>query len=150
MLPRPVLFALAAISLLLSPSASQADSQSERRRARTLVSSIARHAALVQTELRFARTARNHERARCLNGKLSEIHAQQRLAYEREIDFGSALATGDTQRANNERVVLSMLQRRARTLSLQAMRCGRFGAIPESGYLVRVIPRTSRVATAER
>jgi hypothetical protein len=111
----------------------------ELRQARSIVSSIARHAALVQTELRFARGAGDRARARCLNDKLSEIHAQERLASEREDDLGSALARGDASGVRNERAVLTMLQSRARDLSRQAQGCGRFGAIPASGYFVRLI-----------
>ena len=140
----------AAAWLALVPQIARAEAPSEARRARSIVASIARHAAIVQTELRFARTAGDRARTRCLNAKLSEIHAHERLALAREIDLGAALARGDGSGADNERVVLSVLQNRARALARQAQACGRFRAVPSSGYQVRILPASERVASSSR
>lgn len=138
MLRHVLVAALSAGVLAFVPSA-HAEPRVELRQARTAVASIARHAALIQTELRVARTRGDRARARCLSGKLSQLHAQERLAGERRDDLGWALARGDAAAIRTERSVLSALQLRARELAREARSCGRFGPIPEDGTFVRVI-----------
>lgn len=140
-----ILFALALLFAL--PSSANADAPSRRtlddsatlRHARQMIASIARHARRVQSELRHARTRGDSADARCLSQKLSEIHAQERLARDREDDLADALARGDNRRLLHGRVVLGLLRDRARELSRQARRCGRFADFPEHGYQVRVL-----------
>jgi hypothetical protein len=104
-----------------------------------VIAAIAQHAAFVQAELRFARVDGHRERVRCLNLKLSEIHAQQRLAHDRARKLGSAVDRGDEREAARSRAILIRLRQRAGVLSRQAQSCGRSGRLPQSGYRVRVI-----------
>jgi hypothetical protein len=122
-----------AVALLTGSAAAQPESP------RQLITSIAQHAALVHAELRFARTDGHRARVRCLNGKLSEIHAQGRLARERERMLAAAVARHQDTEAAQSRRMLVALRDRARQLSLQAQGCGRFGSMPPSGYRLRVI-----------
>lgn len=110
------------------------------RHARQVIASISRHARVVQHELRWARTRGDAVDAACLSDKLSEIHAQERLAHHRRDELAAALADGDNQRLLHGRVVLGLLRDRARKLARDAAECGRFGAIPQNGYTVRVLP----------
>ena len=109
------------------------------RHARQVIASISRHARVVQHELRWARTRGDAVDAACLSDKLSEIHAQERLANLRRDELASALAEGDNQRLLHGRVVLGLLRDRARKLARDAAECGRFGAVPQNGYTVRIL-----------
>jgi hypothetical protein len=124
-----------AIAIAFALLAAPARAESPRH----VAASIAQHAALVHAELRFARAGGHRDRMRCLNGKLSEIHAQGRLAHERERTLASAVARQDAGEAAQSRRMLIALRDRARLLSQQAQGCGRFGKMPPEGYRLRVI-----------
>jgi hypothetical protein len=133
-------FALTALFVgLLFDSPARAAPASALDHARLVVSSIAQHTALARAELRFARTRGERRRVLCLSHKLSELHAQERLAIERERLLAAAVARGDRQSAAQNEVMLGTLRDRARELSRQAQSCGRFGAMPKQGYRLRII-----------
>ncbi len=90
--------------------------------AERMVAAIASEVRNIRGELRQARDRSQTARARCLSGKLSELHAQQRQAKERSAELVAALARGDAKKVSQNRVVLSSLAARARVLSRQARR----------------------------
>lgn len=120
----PGLWALCAGLLVAAPAAGKNQPSGV-----SLVREIEQGAASVRVELRAARAANDVARARCVSAKLSEVHAQLRLATRH-----AAASSGDQGRRH--RYLLEVAHERAQDLARAARRCA---AAPTS--LVRVVRR---------
>ncbi len=90
------------------------------------------HAAVVRIEQASATARRQLDTARedhdvvkslCLNDKLSQEDVAGRTAKDREAALESAVKRGDTELANHEFTVLSVLRERVEQLSAEANQC---------------------------
>ena len=85
-----------------------------------LVREIEQGAASVRVELRAARDANDVARARCVSGKLSEVHAQLRLATHHAALLRAARST---ELGRRHRYLLEVAHERARELAHGARGC---------------------------
>lgn len=114
------LFALTAV-LGLSPD-SAARSQPVRARPGALIREIQQGVVAVRLELREARDKNDPVRARCVSAKLSETHAQLRLATR----YVSALGvTSDPRMTRRHQYLVAVAHERAEELTRAARRCAR-------------------------
>lgn len=84
-----------------------------------LVREIEQGAASVRVELRTARDANDPSRARCVSAKLSEVHAQLRLARQHATELAGARGT----QGRRHRYLLEVAHERAQELARAARRC---------------------------
>lgn len=110
-----LLMALAA-SLAADPAASR-----ETRAPHAMLQEIEQSAATIRMDLRAARDDGDLLRARCMSGKLSEVHAQQRLAERHAADLR---VSRDAQSAKRHRYLLRAAIEYAHELTADARRCG--------------------------
>lgn len=101
--------------------ASLATARSEPR-GQSSVRFIQQSAKTVRYELREARISGDPRRVRCVNTKLTQVHAQLRLAEEHAPWVDRARIDADTRRRHD--YVLSTARRRARDLTEEAKLCG--------------------------
>lgn len=98
-------------------------------RGQSSVQSIQQSAKTVQYELREARISGDPRRVRCVNGKLTQVHAQLRLAQE-HAPWVDSRAQLDASTRRRHGYVLSTALRRARDLAEEAKACGLDGSGP--------------------
>lgn len=112
---RAAAVALGLVALVAAPAAA-----SSQPGAPALVREIEQGAASVRVELRAARDANDPARARCVSAKLSEVHAQLRMA-EREARL--LASSRDAQQGRRHRYLLGVAHERAHELAQAARRC---------------------------
>lgn len=110
----------AAIALGLAALVAAPAAASNQPSAPALVREIEQGAASVRVELRAARDANDPLRTRCVSGKLSEVHAQLRLAEQRARLLASSR---DVQQGRRHRYLLEVAHERAHELTQAARRC---------------------------
>jgi hypothetical protein len=93
----------------------------EAREPHALVREIAQSAASIRLDLRAARSNGEQRRARCLSEKLSEVHAQQRMAEHHAADLAR---THDAQSARRYRYLLESAADHSHDLTVEARQCG--------------------------
>jgi len=98
-----------------------------------LLRAVEQGAASVRVELRAAREANDPVLARCVSAKLSELHAQLRLAEQHAARHASAAETPERRR---HRYLLEVAHERAHELAVAARRCS-----ATRPALVRVVRR---------
>lgn len=118
----------AAVTVLGLAGLATADARSEARGEASL-RSIQQSAKTVRYELREARISGDPNRVRCVNGKLTQVHAQLRLA-EEHAPWVDARAKVDAGTRRRHGYVLSTALRRARDLAEEAKLCGVEGGGP--------------------
>ncbi len=124
--------AVASLALIVWASPGAARSVGPKRSATALMREMEQSAATVRITLRKAREYGDVVSARCASNKLSEIHAQLRLAEAHSVH----LRTPGDDPTRRHRYLLEVAHERARELSQEARRCG-----PGSESLVRVVRR---------
>jgi hypothetical protein len=133
----------AGLGLLLALGATLATepAQSRETRApRSQLREIAQSAANIRMALRTARGDGDDLRARCISEKLSEVHAQQRLAERHEADLR---ASRDAHSARRHRYLLDAAAVYSHELTAEARHCG----APRYSSLRIFPPSGPRVAT---
>ncbi len=85
---------------------------------------IGQRATMVERELRTARGKGNSQTAECIDDKLSQIHAQERMSEEQSKVITEAKANSDANREHQARVMIGVAQSRAAQLAREADRCG--------------------------
>jgi hypothetical protein len=105
--------------------ATRADAQDAAPASRVsqLVRSVETASARVQRLLSDARASGEVDRVACVDGRLSEIHSNLRLALERSERFHQAAERGDGIHARRERELVTRLASRVRELERQAREC---------------------------
>ncbi|GMV16594.1 MAG: hypothetical protein AMXMBFR56_48180 [Polyangiaceae bacterium] len=107
--------ALSLVALVAAPAAA-----SNQPGATALVREVEQAAASVRVELRAARDANDPGRTRCVSAKLSEVHAQLRLAEQQARLLASSR---DVQQGRRHRYLLGVAHERAHELAQAARRC---------------------------
>ncbi len=77
----------------------------------------------VRRQLEAARAARDVVKTLCLNDKLSQIDVATRSARDRQSSLQAAVQRGDSELANHEFTVLTVLRQRAEQLNAEANQC---------------------------
>jgi hypothetical protein len=111
----------AGLAVLGLASLASADARSDPR-GQSSVRFIRESAKTVRYELREARISGDPRRVRCVNTKLTQVHAQLRLAEEHAPWVDRPRIDADTRRRHD--YVLSTALRRARDLTEEAKLCG--------------------------
>lgn len=101
----------------------QLSPQDELAQADLITSRIDQAAATVRRQLETARSARDVVRTLCLNDKLSQVDVAGRSARDRQGALQSAVQRGDTELANHEFTILTVLRQRAEQLGAEASQC---------------------------
>lgn len=123
---------LAGLALLVSVKAAATE-----RNSTSQVGEIEQRAASVSRELRAARNAGDPVRSRCASNKLSEIHAQLRLARS----HAEALKTARGGDARVHRRALDVSHERAAEIAREARSCPADAALRRGGRARRVARR---------
>ncbi len=85
---------------------------------------IGQQAVIVEHELRLARSKNATQTADCIDDKLSQIHAQERMGQDQSKVIKQAQASSDSSREHQARVMIGVARDRARELAREADRCG--------------------------
>jgi hypothetical protein len=97
--------------------------QDELKQAHAMVARIEQASATARRQLDAAREDHDIVKSMCLNDKLSQEDVAGRSAKDREAALDSAIKRGDTELANHEFTVLSVLRQRVEQLSAEANQC---------------------------
>ena len=85
---------------------------------------INQHATMVEHELRDARGRGATQTAACIDDKLTQIHAQERMGEDQSKAVAEAHANSDATREHEARVMIGVARDRAAELAREADRCG--------------------------
>ena len=110
-----MLIALAGFGSVAAPA--RAGDPTDATVARAALRQIEQSATLVRLELREARANQDRVGARCVSERLSEVHAQLRLANEHLTLLGNAATD------RRHRFAIETARDRARELAREAQRC---------------------------
>jgi hypothetical protein len=80
-------------------------------------------AGAVRRQLEAARAARDVVKTLCLNDKLSQVDVATRSARDRQTALQAAVQRNDTELANHEFTIMTVLRQRAEQLSAEANQC---------------------------
>jgi len=97
--------------------------QDELSQAETILTRMDQAASAVRHQLQAARAARDVVKSLCLDDKLSQIDVATRSARDRQTALQSAVQRNDTELANHEFTILTVLRQRAEQLSAEANQC---------------------------
>ena len=97
--------------------------QEEVAQADLIASRIDQAAGTVRRQLETARAHRDVVRTLCLNDKLSQVDVAGRSARDRQTALQAAVQRGDTELANHEFTILTVLRQRAEQLGAEAGQC---------------------------
>jgi hypothetical protein len=117
---RPTGLAADAVDVIGGPVPSL---QEELKQAHAMVLRIEQASATARRQLDSAREEHDIVKSMCLNDKLSQEDVAGRSAKDREAALDSAIKRGDTELANHEFTVLSILRQRVEQLSAEANQC---------------------------
>jgi hypothetical protein len=101
----------------------QLSPQDELNQADVALTRMDQAAGTVRRQLEAARAARDVVKTLCLNDKLSQIDVATRSARDRQSSLQAAVQRGDTELANHEFTVLTVLRQRAEQLNAEANQC---------------------------
>ena len=101
---------------LLSP-------QEELVQADTVLARIDAAAASVRRQLEGARAARDVVKTLCLNDKLSQVDVANRSARDRQSALQAAAQRNDSELANHEFTIMTVLRQRVEQLTAEANQC---------------------------
>src|SRR5579883_1223783 len=97
--------------------------QEELSQANSILTQMDQRAGTVRRQLEQARTARDVVKTLCLNDKLSQIDVAIRSARDRQQALQAAVQRNDTEMANHEFTILTVLGQRAVQQGAQANQC---------------------------
>lgn len=101
----------------------QLSPQDELTQADAIISRMEQAATTVRRQLDTARVARDVVKSLCLSDKLSQIDVATRSARDRQTALQAAVQRNDTELANHEFTILTVLRQRAEQLSAEANQC---------------------------
>lgn len=101
----------------------QLSPQDELVQADTVLSRIDGAAASVRRQLEAARAARDVVKTLCLNDKLSQVDVANRSARDRQSALQAAAQRNDTELANHEFTIMTVLRQRVEQLTAEANQC---------------------------
>jgi hypothetical protein len=101
----------------------QLSPQEELQQADVALTRMDQAAGTVRRQLEAARAARDVVKTLCLNDKLSQIDVATRSARDRQASLQAAVQRNDTELANHEFTVLTVLRQRAEQLNAEANQC---------------------------
>ena len=124
----------AIIAILLVATTSQAVTSPARgaetevprylQRGEALTRNMALRSDRIHDMLRFARKARKRKASRCLNGKLNQAHAMERMGDEDYIQLRRAASQGDAQTVSQRYARLERFDERSHFIMNEANGCG--------------------------
>lgn len=97
--------------------------QEELRQGDAIVSRIEHSAAIIRKLLDAARQARQVIKSICLSDKLSQVDVAGRSTKDRQTSLQAAVQRGDTELANHEFTIMTVLRQRVEQLSAEANQC---------------------------
>jgi len=97
--------------------------QEESAQGETIISRIDQATSTVRRQLDSARQGRDVIRSLCLSDKLSQVDVASRSARDRQGALQAAVQRGDTELANHEMTILTVLRQRAEQLTAEANQC---------------------------
>jgi hypothetical protein len=101
----------------------QLSPQDELTQAETILSRIDQAASTVRRQLDTARQGRDVVKSLCLSDKLSQVDVAGRSARERQAALLSAAQRNDSELANHEFAILTVLRQRTEQLGAEANQC---------------------------
>ena len=101
----------------------QLSPQEELSQANSILSRMDQAAGTVRRQLEQARAARDVVKTLCLNDKLSQIDVAIRSARDRQAALQAAAQRNDSELANHEFTILTVLRQRAEQLNAEANQC---------------------------
>jgi len=101
----------------------QLSPQDELAQAEPSISRMDQAGNTVRRQLEAARQARDVVKTLCLNDKLSQIDVANRSARDRQAALQSAVQRNDTELANHEFTIMTVLKQRAEQLTAEANQC---------------------------
>jgi len=101
----------------------QLSMQEELSQADLLLSRIDQAVGQVRRQLENARAARDVVKTLCLNDKLSQMDVANRSARDRQAALQSAVQRSDSELANHEYTILTVLRQRVEQLTGEANQC---------------------------
>lgn len=108
---------------------------------------IGQQAAVVERQLRVARGQHATQTAACIDDKLNQIHAQERMGRDQSKVIAAAKSNSDAAREQQARVMIGVARNRAEELAREADRCGARVSKGRSQVNVQVNP--SRAASRD-
>ncbi len=100
------------------------DRHAEVKDPEAAIAQIGQQAQLVERELRVARGKHATQTADCIDDKLSQIHAQERMGVDQSKVLADAKSSSDATREQQARVMIGVARDRAEQLAREADRCG--------------------------
>lgn len=97
--------------------------QEELAQADATLTRVDQVAAVIRRQLDAARQARDVVKALCLSDKLSQVDVAGRSAKDRQAALQAAAQRNDTELANHEFTVLTVLKQRVEQLAAEANQC---------------------------
>jgi hypothetical protein len=97
--------------------------QEELAQAETVLARIDAAAGTVRRQLETARAARDVVKTLCLNDKLSQVDVANRSARDRQSALKSAVQRNDSELANHEFTIMTVLRQRVEQLTAEANQC---------------------------
>jgi hypothetical protein len=97
--------------------------QDELAQADATAARMEQESATVRRQLDQARLGRDVVRSLCLSDKLSQVDVAARSAKDRQAALQAAVQRGDTELANHEFTILTVLRQRADQLGAEANQC---------------------------
>lgn len=101
----------------------QLSPQEELTQADQAIARMDQASSAVRHQLEAARQARDVVKTLCLNDKLSQIDVATRTAKDRQSALQAAVQRNDTELANHEFTILTVLRQRAEQLTAEANQC---------------------------
>jgi len=101
----------------------QLSPQEELAEADSILARMDQAATAVRRQLERARQGRDVIKSLCLNDKLSQVDVAARSARDRQTALQAAVQRGDTELANHEFTILTVLRQRAEQVGAEANQC---------------------------
>ncbi|MGA3124287.1 MAG: hypothetical protein ABSF69_26310 [Polyangiaceae bacterium] len=97
--------------------------QDELVQSNAIIARIDQAAGVVRRQLDAARQARDVVKSLCLSDKLSQVDVAGRSTKDRQASLQAAVQRGDTELANHEFTIMSVLRQRVEQLTAEANQC---------------------------
>jgi hypothetical protein len=103
--------------------APQLSPQDELAEADATIAKMDQSSATIRRQLDAARQGRDVVRSLCLSDKLSQVDVAARSARDRQTALQAAVQRNDTELANHEFTILTVLRQRSEQLGAEANQC---------------------------
>jgi hypothetical protein len=97
--------------------------QDELVQSNAIIARIDQAAGVVRRQLDAARQARDVVKSLCLSDKLSQVDVAGRSTKDRQASLQAAVQRSDTELANHEFTIMSVLRQRVEQLAAEANQC---------------------------